>query len=185
MPAWWLRHHEAGNLGRDFLEHPVDQLAVAAIDRADVAHVEPEPAAGNRFDHLPAAEIADIALAPHAAGALGAGLHQAVVLARIALDQLGELVHRERRRLVHLVFEPDRLVAPKLGMRLVPFAEDLARHRRAPASVAWPAAIPAVPKSRPAAIAVTARCPVMRRPDDLHGRIGKNGAGRTPPLTGS
>jgi len=25
----------------------------------------------------------------------------------------------------------------------------------------------------------------MRRPDDLHGRIGKNGAGRTLPLTGS
>jgi len=25
----------------------------------------------------------------------------------------------------------------------------------------------------------------MRRPDDLHGRIGKNGAGQTPPLTGS
>jgi len=31
------------------------------------------------------------------------------VLARIALDQLGEIIHRERRQFVHLVFEPDPL----------------------------------------------------------------------------
>ena len=182
-----VRHYEARNLGRDLLEHPVDQLAVAAVDRADIAHVEPEATPGNRLDDLPAGEVADIALAPHPAGALGTRLHQAVVFARIVFDQLRELVHRERRRFVHLVFEPDRLMAPKLGMRLIPCAEDLARHRRAPADFPLlpPPPIPAVPKSRPAAIAVTARCPVMRRPDAPHGRIGKNGAGRARPLTGS
>ena len=61
-----LRNFEARYLGGDFLEHPVDQLAVAAVDRADVAHVEPEAAAGDRLDHLATAEIADIAFAPHA-----------------------------------------------------------------------------------------------------------------------
>jgi len=181
-----VRHHEIRNLGRDLGEHPVDQLAVAAIDGADVTQVEPETAPGNRFDDLPAGKVADIALAPHAAGSPGARLDQAVVLARIALDQLRELVDREHRRFVHLVFETDRLVTPKLGMRLIPCAEDLARHRpRSCFPLAGSTPIPAVPKSRPSAIAVIARCPVMRRPDDLHGRIGKNGAGRTLPLTGS
>jgi hypothetical protein len=55
------------------------------------------------------------------------------VLARITLDQPGEIVHRERRRLVHLMVKTDRLAIPQLGMRLVPVAEDLARrHGRAP-----------------------------------------------------
>ena len=49
-----VRHHEIRNLGRNLLEHPVDQLAVTAIDRTDIAHVEPEAAPGNRFDDLPA-----------------------------------------------------------------------------------------------------------------------------------
>ena len=55
------------NLGCDFLEHAIEHFAVAAIDRADIAHVEPKPAARDRVDHLTAAEIADFALAPDAA----------------------------------------------------------------------------------------------------------------------
>jgi hypothetical protein len=54
-------------------------------------------------------------------------------MARIALDQLGKIVHRERRRVVHLMLEADRLMTPQFGVRLVPFAEDLARrHCRTP-----------------------------------------------------
>jgi hypothetical protein len=37
---------------------------------------------------------------------------------------------------VHLVLEPDRLMAPQFGMGLIPFGEDLGRHRRAPAGFA-------------------------------------------------
>src|SRR5260370_382717 len=101
-----LRHLEARHLCDDFLEHLVDQLAVAAVDRADIAHVEPEPATGNRLDYFAPREIADIALAPQLAGTAGAGLHQAIMFARITFDQLGEIVHREGRRLLHFVLEP-------------------------------------------------------------------------------
>src|SRR6266581_3353247 len=62
-----FRHLEAGYLGGDFLEHAIDQLAIAAIDRTDFAQVEPKFAAGDRVDHLAASEIADVAFAPYAA----------------------------------------------------------------------------------------------------------------------
>jgi hypothetical protein len=124
------------------------------------------------------------------AGAAGAGLDQAVMFAGVIFDQSGEVVHREGRRLVHLVLKPDRRMAPQFGMRLVPFGEDLAcRHRRAPDGFQF--GFPGnrrfrvVPKSGVAAIASIARCPVMRRPGDLHLQIGKNGAAGRPPLTGS
>src|SRR5215211_2211141 len=110
---WRLK---AGDLGRDFVKHPLDQLAIAVIDRTDMAHVQPQPAARDRLDHLTAAEIADVALAPDAAEAAGAGLHQTVVLARIFFDQPGKLIHRESRRAMHLMLEPDRLMAPQFGM---------------------------------------------------------------------
>ena len=93
---------EARNFRRDLLEHAIQHFAVTAIDRADIAHIEPKPAARDRVHHLTAAEIADLALAPDAARPAGAGLHQAVVLARIALDQLGERIGGEQRRLMHL-----------------------------------------------------------------------------------
>ena len=70
MPAWWFGTTNPGPW-RDLLEHPI--------------------APGNRFDDLPAGQVADIALAPHAVGSPCAGLDEAVVLARIALDQLREI----------------------------------------------------------------------------------------------
>jgi hypothetical protein len=117
------------------------------------------------------------------------------VLARIALDQPGEIVHRERRRVVHLMFEADRLVTPQFGMRLVPFAEDLARrHCRAPpgflSSVGSVTTIPGRFFQRcPENILPSPRgivsCPDMRRLVDLHLLFGKKGAARqAKPLAG-
>ncbi|HEV7877691.1 hypothetical protein [Bradyrhizobium sp.] len=129
-----FRNLEVRYLGDDFLKHAVDQFTVTGVNRGDVAHVEPEPAARDGVDDFAATEIADIALTPQFFAAAGAGLHQAVMLARIAFDQFCQVVHRKRRRLVHLVLEPDRLMGPQLRMRLVPFGEDLVRrHCRAPA----------------------------------------------------
>src|ERR1035437_140798 len=108
-----LRRVEAWNLRRDFLEHAVEHGVIRTVDAGDVTQIEPETAASDRVHYLTAAEIADLAFAPEAAGFLRAGLHQAVMFARIALDQLGELVGGEQRRLVKPVGEPDRLLPPE------------------------------------------------------------------------
>src|SRR5581483_6903873 len=108
---------------RDFGKHPFHHGVVAGIDGADVAHHQPEAAAGNRAHHLFAVKTADLALAPDALSALGAGLDQAVMLARIAPDQFSKRVAREQRRFVQLVGKLDRLMSPQRRMRRIPIGK--------------------------------------------------------------
>src|SRR5947209_19044223 len=76
------------------------------------------------------------------------------MLARIALDQFCQFVHGEGRRFVHVVLEPDRLVRPQFGMRVVPLGEDCLGH----------GLLRAFPMSQIRRLRATGRCPVMRRP---------------------
>ena len=137
---------EARNFGCDLLEHAIQHFAVTAIDRADIAHIEPKPAARDRVHHPTATETADFALAPDAARPAGAGLHQAVVLARIALDQFGKRIGGEQRRVMYLVRKLDRLMAPQQRMGVVSIGENLVfAHCLAPTGSGLKSRIPSPP----------------------------------------
>jgi hypothetical protein len=83
------------------------------------------------------------------------------------------------------MFEADRLVTPQFGMRLVPFAEDLAR-RAPPGFLFSVGSVTTIPecffsalsrKLMPSPRGIVS-CPDMRRLVDLHLLFGKKGAAR-------
>src|SRR5205085_11883548 len=116
---------EARHAIAELVHQIVEQSRVALVDLVDVAQVEPEAALLDRGEHVLAGHAVEIALAPvPAVAVLRAHAEDAVVLARVALDQLRERVAGEQRRLVQAVADAYRLVAPHDGVFLVELRDD-------------------------------------------------------------
>ncbi len=88
-----------------------------------LAQVQPHPALLDRADDLLAREPADLALAPEPALGRAAHVDQAVMLARVAVDQVGQRRAGEERGRMQPVRQPQRLMPPQGGMLPVPVGE--------------------------------------------------------------
>ena len=96
-----------------FFKRRVEQLAVALVNAADVAQVEPHAALLDGFDDVAALEPADIAFAPCAPRrTLRSHLDERVMLARIAVDEIGQRIEREQRMTLEPVRRLERRLAP-------------------------------------------------------------------------